>query len=381
MKLTSIQYSEYKGQAGEWELERCGFDDINLIVGRNATGKTRTLNVILWLAKLLSGESKPRLDSGNFDAVFGKNGSEIKYVLHCENKNVIKEELLKESKLLLQRGSDGTGKIFADKLNDYIEFQPPSDELAVVSRRDAIQHPFFDDLYRWGKETVSFRFGTQMGQNRLSISDREDEINFNDSNRNVVAVFSKGIIEYGKEYVQSIIDDMRKIGYHLEDASLQIVRVKEMGEIGHEEILPIVKGIQVKEKNLDTITSHFSISSGMFRAMSLIIQLNYLLLSGMSGCIVIDDIGEGLDYSRSTALINLLINKVKDTDMQMIMSTNDRFVMNSVPLRYWSLIHHIHRKSVIHNYFNSKERFEEFEFTGLSNFDFFSSDYILRNEI
>ena len=60
MKLTSIQYSEYKGQAGEWELERCGFDDINLIVGRNATGRTRTLNVILWLAMLLSGESKPK---------------------------------------------------------------------------------------------------------------------------------------------------------------------------------------------------------------------------------------------------------------------------------------------------------------------------------
>ena len=293
----------------------------------------------------------------NFDAVFGKNGSEIKYVLHCENNNVIKEELLKEGKLLLQRRPDGTGKIFADKLNDYIEFQPPSDEIAVATRRDAVQHPFFNDLYRWGKETVSFRFGTQeSGQNRLSVSgsDRENEINFEDPNRNAVAVFRKGATEYGKEYVQLLIDDMKEIGYDLEDVSLQIVRVKGPGEIGYGEILPMANGIQVKRKNINAIISHFSISSGMFRTISLIIQLNYLLLSDLSGCIIIDDIGEGLDYSRSTALIKLLINKVKDTDMQMIMSTNDRFVMNSVPLRYWSLIHRIHRKSVIHNYFNSK---------------------------
>ena len=59
------------------------------------------------------------------------------------------------------------------------------------------------------------------------------------------------------------------------------------------------------------------------------------------------------------------------------MATNDRFVMNRVPLEYWSVIRRLPNMSKIYNYQNSKELFDNFEFTGLSNFDFFSSDYLL----
>jgi ABC-type lipoprotein export system ATPase subunit len=48
-------------------------------------------------------------------------------------------------------------------------------------------------------------------------------------------------------------------------------------------------------------------------------------------CVLIDDIGEGLDYERSSNLIKLLLKKMKKESIQLIMSTNDRFVMNNIP--------------------------------------------------
>ncbi|MEN8220837.1 MAG: ATP-binding protein, partial [Pseudomonadota bacterium] len=186
-----------------------------------------------------------------------------------------------------------------------------------------------------------------------------------------VAIFQQGETEYGTEYVQLIREGMKSIGYELEDVAIQAA-----GGMAFEQ--KMTYGLQIKEKTLDTITSHHQISTGMFRALSLFIQLNYSLLASLPSCIIIDDIGEGLDYSRSTALMNWLINKTKGTKIQLIMSTNDRFVMNAVPLEYWSVIQRFPHKTMIYNYFNSKELFDRFEFTGLSNFDFFSSNYFLK---
>ena len=371
MRLKSLQYSQYDTQPRAWRLEDCTFGDINLVVGQNATGKTRTLQAISELANLLSGDRKLNVASGSFDAVFDHNGYQ-KYVLKWANKNVVQEEFIQNGRTLLQRGADGTGKIFAARVQLELDFHSPSDKLAVVSRRDAIQHPFLESLYSWGKAARYFSFGTAMGQEHLAVFEAgspQEELNLKDSNQAVI-IFQKGKAKYGSDYVRLIVDDMKKIGYELED-----ILIQEMGWIGNKRAL---SGISVKEKELAAMTYHHEISSGMFRALSLIIQLNYSLLASLPSCIIIDDIGEGLDYIRSTALIELLIKKVEDTtrNVQLIMSTNDRFVMNSVPLKYWSVIRRFPHKAKFYNYRNSKPLFDEFEFTGLSNFDFFSSNYL-----
>ena len=53
------------------------------------------------------------------------------------------------------------------------------------------------------------------------------------------------------------------------------------------------------------------------------------------------------------------------------MSTNDKFVMNHVPLDEWTVLHR--SGSVVHvrNHENSQAAFDDFKFTGLSNFSFF----------
>jgi len=93
--------------------------------------------------------------------------------------------------------------------------------------------------------------------------------------------------------------------------------------------------------------------------------------------VIVDDIGEGLDFERSKSLINLLIGKAQKNSVQLIMASNDRFIMNVVPLEHWIVLHREEGKVRAFNSSNSKSTFEEFEFMGLSNFDFFSGKYFL----
>ena len=85
---------------------------------------------------------------------------------------------------------------------------------------------------------------------------------------------------------------------------------------------------------------------------------------------------EGLDFDRSCALIELVMRKVKESSVQLIMATNDRFVMNKVPLETWTLVRRKGGRSEVFNYQNSKKQFDEFKFTGLNNFDFFATNFL-----
>jgi hypothetical protein len=138
--------------------------------------------------------------------------------------------------------------------------------------------------------------------------------------------------------------------------------------------------LYVKERDLPGPTWQHEMSMGMYRALALLINLNFTIRSRQAASIVIDDVGEGLDFERSMALIKLLIKKCKHKNLQLLMATNDRFVMNEVELRYWHVVHRTGNHVRILDYQNTKKRFDEFKFLGLSNFDFFSSEAYLGSD-
>ncbi len=144
MKLTSIQYSQHAGTPEAWQLEKCILNDINLVVGKNATGKTRMLNVIVELSNLLSGDMFPGNSQGDFTAVFDNAGVEMTYHLNLQNE-VIQEQLQQGDKLLLQREANGRGQILAVALDENVDLQLPTNELKVRGR-DLLQYPFLEDL-------------------------------------------------------------------------------------------------------------------------------------------------------------------------------------------------------------------------------------------
>jgi hypothetical protein len=375
MFLRKISYVQFAGTPREWKLEQLALGSLNLIVGKNATGKTRALNIIKNLAGLLCGVGKLEYYSGSYELSFADDESTMSYILHYESREIQREELVLNGKSLLQRGKGGEGRIFAKKLNDYLEFQSPTDELAAVSRRDSIQHPFFALLYDWATNVRHFAFGTPLGQDQLMalVPGPESELDLKDTTK-VHQIFKKGVKEYGKSFADYIIEDMAALDYGLDEVGLVTPTSLAVKWPGPGQVL----GLYVKEKGLGAMTDQGDMSQGMFRALSLMVQLTYAWMSGRPSCILIDDIGEGLDFERSGALIHLLMEKTREHNVQLVMATNDRFVMNIVPLESWSVLQRHGSTCRIFNYENSRSVFEDFKFTGMSNFDFLAYDFLNR---
>jgi len=381
MKLEKIAYSEYLGGDKEWILDTSTFEEINLVVGKNATGKSRALQIIRSLATLLSESEIVNMGEGNFKAEFKIDNKAYDYSLEYHQNNVKSEELLVDGQQYLTRGKDGTGSIYyvAKDINRHINFKTENDRIAALGKRDAIQTPYLVNLYDWAKGVTKYDFGTTLGKEHLILMDSdireqspEIQISIKDT-QGVVGIFLQGIKEFPNEYKQAILRDMNILGYKIEEVGADVVSgvsiVMPRGISGRP------TGIYVNESDLTGRTEQALMSQGMFRALSVLVQINYGVLSKQSTCLLIDDIGEGLDFSRSSALVKLLIDKVKGSSIQLIMSTNDRFIMNAVPLEYWIILIRNGGRVASLNYKDSKAMFDEFQNTGLSNFDLFSSGY------
>ncbi len=373
MSLVKLSYSEYKDQARYWEVRDATFSDINLIVGKNSSGKSRLLSVINSFAKLLSGQHKP-FESCKFSTIIKLNGREFSYDIAFENGAIVNERLLVDNDEKLVRSNDGSGKIFYETENKFLDFKLPPDAIAAVNRRDEKQHPYLMDLHAWASGVAIYLFGSDFGKRQV-MGLNEAELLFRnpvpplfDDPDNLVGVYSSAYARYGDEFDQSIIADMGLLGYSLKDVGS--ANIQEMINVPFSAIC-----LFTQEEDLGFKNPQMQMSQGMFRALALAIHLNVCAFSKNKQLILVDDIGEGLDYERAVAIIDLLISKAKDNDMQIVMTSNDRFVMNKVPLTYWSVIKRSGGVVKMFNERNSKERFEHFKFIGLNNFDFFASDY------
>ncbi len=286
--------------------------------------------------RYLSGHLKEVNFSGSYQTVFDDNGQQVEYQLEFDNSQIILENFTLDGVKLLHRGQGGYGWIMAEDIEGKavkMKFQPSARELGVVARRDPVQHPYLQRLHDWAASVLRYEFGKTMGQSNLALriplpmpeSIETDQI---------VPIFDAGLRRFGGEFIDTIKRDMRKIGYDIEELSVArpayvVINPTLPGEL---------VGIAAKEQGLPCVTDQHCMSQGMFRTLSLLIQLNYALLRQKPGCVLVDDIGEGLDFERSCSLIDVLRSKARESEVQLILSTNDRFVMNKVPLEEWLVL-------------------------------------------
>lgn len=383
IRLISIKYSERLGEPKEWVLDNLPLSQVNLLVGKNATGKTRALNIIASLAKLLTSTPRFMINFGSYDVLFDDDGTTLRYKLTVNGGNVTHEEYFIGDKRVLYRGPDGEGEIethMAGAEPQMARFSPPQSELAVVIRRDSLQHPYLERLHLWSQATRHFTFGTPLGRDLLAmIIKGGPEADDRDTNQ-AVGIFRKAQREFGAAFVDAVKKDMAQIGYTID--GLEIVAPENIKLVLPANSLenPELSCIGIKEEGLDRVIDQTEISQGMFRALSMLIQVNYSQMANRANCILIDDIGEGLDFERSTQLINVLRQKASESSFQLIMTTNDRFVMNNVPLNEWLVLQRQGGRIRVRNYENSKTLFDDFKFTGLSNFSLLEMDFLNDHE-
>lgn len=371
-QLKSLSYSEYLGDPRQWVLEEFFLGDINLLVGKNASGKSRLLSVINGLTKLLTGELPKVFESGNYKICLASEKTSYIYQCSLNNSKVVREVLSKNGEILLDRGENGIGKIRAEQIDLTIDFETPPDQLAAKSRRDTIQHPFFEDLHIWARHLRYYQFGTALGRdkilqftdNLLTQEAKDIESNITDQ---VTQLYVRAFNEFRDEFDKAILKDLALLGYRCHDVGADSMVLPGIST-------PVLV-MFVKERDVGAQVNQMVMSQGMFRALSLVVQLNYLIFRKTPRTILIDDIGEGLDFSRSKAFISLLIERANANNLQLLMTTNDRFVMNGVPLENWGIVERKGTRVSVINRQNSEKVFAEFGELGLNNFDFFASSF------
>ena len=374
MKLLELSYSEYSGEDKHWFYNTFDINNVNLIVGKNASGKSRVLATIRGLGQIFTNLIIP-FRNGEYNALFEDNLKQYHYKIKYVDNIILEETLEIDSVQYLTRDQDGVGNITGEESNNKIKFKIPPNQLAIA-RRDEIQHPSLSSLFNWGTSLRYFKFAKDQEKESLVA----ENIQFASEQENAavaISIFQKALKEYNGNFHTSIIEKMNEIGYEIE--SIEINKMTDI-KIISSPFPTELSGIIIKEKDCLSKINQVQMSDGMFRALAILIHFNYYKLKGITGTILIDDIGEGLDFERSTKLIKILVNDAENSNIQLIMSTNDKFIMNSVSLDYWQVIDRIGGKINIFNKFNAKDSFDNFKFTGLNNFDFFSNNFLKEGE-
>ncbi len=263
VRLQSVKYSERLGHPKEWTMDGLTLFPINLVVGKNATGKTRTLNLISTLAKMLVAEPKYRPLNAGYDLLFDSDGVKIRYVMLVENGKVTREEVYVGGEQLLVRGAGGEGEILTQEEHRKIRFRPPENELAVVARRDSLQHPFLEPLHEWAHGVRHYTFGTQLGKDHVALSAKGVPDADDRNSDQVVGIFRRGVREFGPAFAQAVQQDMIELHYGLLGVEMlapeSIVLMR--GGVPTE-----VLAIGVRERGVNGVVDQGEMSQGMFRA-------------------------------------------------------------------------------------------------------------------
>lgn len=355
LKMRLLKYSykltDHPG-LDDWSIDEINLQSFNLIVGKNAVGKSRTLNVPSAFAGMITQNNQ--FHPGNWAFTFIADDNRKIYYNIIISPQSIREKILVDEKIFLER-TDGIKKIYSETKQDFDEISPPDNKLILHVRRDKKEYPFLENIVEWAEKTHIFKFGQLQPKSFMGSEGREDVFK-------TIEDVSPLIEKLSDDSKKKIISEFNEIGYDIQNLYVK----KEGGK----------DFLYIKEKKLRYDLKQKFLSQGMFRAISLITFIHYLTGENNANTIIVDDLCEGLDYERATNLGRLVFEKFRDKGVQFIVSSNDSFLMDVINIRYWNVLVKEDAYTRVYNYKNSKDKFDDFKYSGLSNFDLFSSDYL-----
>lgn len=350
MILDSFSYT-----GSSWSFQGAkGLKDFNLFVGKNAAGKTRTLraiyNVVMFLRQIVIPEH------ANLDVSLGfiDGNNKLLYEFNVKDGDIQSEKMTliasaKEKILILRNHEKAT--IYDDYIN------PPKNRLIVHVRRDIKLYPEIEHVMNWAENSTYMQF------NMLETWP-ETAIPFESHKSKVNSLYTM-VSSMSDEAKKNVVLAAQSIDYQID-----MISTIEL-ESG--------KYFVVVENGVPHPLLHDDLSNGMYRTLFLLVFLEYISGKSETTLILIDDFCEGLDYDRSAKLSKMVLQFCKTHNIQIIVSSNDRFMMNTVPLGSWNILFRNGNNVSCLNETTHPDLFEHFSFTGLSNFDLFSTDFIERH--
>ena len=347
MRLTHFSYSETS-----WKItEELPLQTANLLVGKNSVGKSKTIrslgNVISFL---LQQNDSLRHENLSAFLCFEDGKNIIIYSFICSKGEITYESLSVNGETYLQRDKE-TATLRQEAIN------PPANKLILHVRRDTVQYPYIEKIMLWAEQACGLSF------NEMDVAGDNSTMSYILGQQQDLYTLFKSLPQNA---VSHIISEAQSLDY-------PITKIEDL-TIGD-----TFKKVVFHEEGVKSILIDRFLSKGMFRTLYLLIYIEYLSRQASPSLLLVDDLCEGLDYERSTKLGKLLFEFCLEHNIQLIASSNDTFLMDVVDLKYWNILQRKGSQISSINIQNNPELFEDFRFTGLSNFDFISSDYIQRH--
>ena len=341
----------FKYKTPDWKLT--GLNNLlltNLLVGVNASGKSRTIRALIAVVSFML--SKPYFfQSKDFSVELTFAGDQegfdrLLYAFSVRNGVIMKETLKVDDRSLIRRSSKSASL-------KHRAVSPPDDKLVAQIRRDKMEFPEIESLMKWA-EGVTFISFSALNPFTNSVS-RSLEIN--------PILFSELVESFNGDENKAFIKDARSLGYNISK-----ICVISKGE---------QKWVEVKEPFVKNTIDELLLSNGMLRVLYLLAFIIKMKANGKRlSLLLIDDLGEGLDYKRAKDLSVRVFEACEENSLQLITSSNDGLIMDVVDLSKWHVLRKSNSRVSAISQASNPDLFEEFRFTGLSNFDFFSSDFI-----
>jgi len=346
---------EFSHKAGDWKINNLVLGDVNLIVGENAVGKSRTIDAIGQFAGFISkrGFLYSRINRKNYwwSAKFlTSEGSILEYEISIVDKKITKEVLIVDGLKLVDRVGE-RATIFSLKKDISIEIYPPLEELVVNVRRDINEYMEFEKINDWSLLSVIFYFLTY-------------------DNKVYDSFFVDQFESLNEDQRFKVITICNNIGFKISEIFSQKIGSQNSN----------LKFLVFKEQGIQNDIFYSDLSRGMGRTISLIITLESQIETTKFAipALIIDDLGEGLDYQKATNLGKYVFDRCKESGIQLITASNDNFLLDVIDLDYWNILRREGSKVTAINKTTHPKVFEDFTFTGLSNFSLLTSDYLDR---
>lgn len=354
MKLAKISCQT----SSNWALRSIELGHLNLVVAKNATGKSRTISTIDSLVKYITQKWGMKLNS-EWDIEFINHRNDtlrFEFSTKSSREGIItNEKITINERVVLHRNPEtGSVRLRNELRNEEETIFPPENKLTLHVNRDIKKYPYLEEIVHWAEHAFGFKFGNIAPQAKLN----QKEYDLLTGVEEVPVLFDT----LEKSSREKVIDLFNSVGYDIEDLKIE-------DQFGGPTLF-------IKERELNITIPHFRLSQGMYRTLSIVIYLEYLISKQEPAMVIIDDLCEGLDYERATKLGKLVFDLCKDSDIQLIATSNDSFLMDVVDIKYWNILQRNGGIVTAINVKNSAEKFRDFKFTGLSNFDFFASDYL-----
>ena len=343
MTLTSFTYKE-----SGWELSSLEpLRSVNLLVGRNATGKSRTVRALQIVKSfMLMKDYMFGVSSFSTEMLFEEDADwKMQYSFQIKEGVVEREYMSVCGKELIKR-TKSTAKYNGKKIN------PPATKLVAQVRRDNDLFPEIEKLMLWAEGILCVSCSDINPYTVIATGKVINPFSFCD-------LVEKLSVEERKRVIANAVN----LGY-------------KIGEMKTIEAGSDMKFVQVKETNVSKKLIDLQLSSGMLRTLYLLCFMEYVKTNKKPSLLLIDDLGEGLDYGRSTGFGRMIFEECENVGIQLIASSNDAFLMDVVDIACWQVLRREKSKVTTINQNKCPELFRKFRMTGLSNFDLFSSDFI-----